>query len=875
MSNWLLVADLLKIIDLLMIVAFLYWFIRRIIRNRRLQKLDRRVSKLEQQGNYTQAIIVAQQLLKLARQLCGNEHPDVAASMNNLAVLYRSQGRYTEAEPWYRDALAMTKRLLGEEHPSVATSMNNLALLYESQGRYTEAEPLYRDALAMTKRLLGEEHPDVATSMNNLAGLYEYQGRYKEAEPLYRDALAMTKRLLGDEHPVVATSMNNLAGLLAATNHPNEALNLMLEAAEVENRIIRRVFATSSESQRLTYIQTIRKKFELFLSLVFKHLSNSPQAVQAALDLVLKRKSLTAAAQTAQNQAIYSGRYPLLIEQFQQLRSLSEQIVHLTYSTPAPEELTATKQELTELKTKFDDLERLLASQVPEIKLSDRVVDRTAVALELPEGSTLVEFVRFDVFDFIGQQWQPARYLAFILPAQQPDAVQMIDLGEAEHIDRLIRVFRHSASLDGDNLGIRLDMVSDTEPELTIFQYNSVAGLELRDALFAPISPYLENQQHLFISPEGQLNLVPFQILPSDETGERMLMDKYSISYLSAGRDILRSTVDTKRLPSQPLVLADPNFDRVKVEGAKALTTNLHQVGGDELSPQGAKTLTTNFQLLNTLAGNRFERAPGTRFLGESVAQMLDIKPLLGEEALESSLTNSKCPRILLIATHGYFAREQEKNHTPTQKPKHENFDSRLSGAKVENPMLRSGLALAGANIWLKGGKLPPEAGKGMVFAQDVAGLDLWANELTVLSACNTAVGDIKIGEGVFGLRRAFAVAGAKTLVMSLWPVPDKATALLMERFFTNLQAGLGRAEALQDAQNYIRRITVGELRQSALGLEVLKDLVGGEDISPDTSLSCQESDVLRTASLRPLEHPDFWGAWVCQGDTSALPKLL
>lgn len=140
----------------------------------------------------------------------------------------------------------------------------------------------------------------------------------------------------------------------------------------------------------------------------------------------------------------------------------------------------------------------------------------------------------------------------------------------------------------------------------------------------------------------------------------------------------------------------------------------------------------------------------------------------------------------------------------------------------------------------------------------------MWANELTVLSACDTARGDIAIGEGVFGLRRAFAVAGAKTLVMSLWPVPDKVTALLMERFFHNLESGVSRAKALNQAQDYIRRITVKELHQSTLGTEVLKELLGVKELPADSELNYQTEDT-------PLEHPFYWGAWICQGNTEPL----
>ena len=177
---------------------------------------------------------------------------------------------------------------------------------------------------------------------------------------------------------------------------------------------------------------------------------------------------------------------------------------------------------------------------------------------------------------------------------------------------------------------------------------------------------------------------------------------------------------------------------------------------------------------------------------------------------------------------------------------------------QVSNPMMRSALALAGAKTWLSGGILPKNAGKGIVFAQDIANLDLRANQLTVLSACNTARGDIKIGEGVFGLRRAFAVAGTKSLVMSLWEVPDRTSALLMERFFDNYQTGMDVVQLLQNSQNYIRNITVKELRESPLGVEILKEILKLRELPAQTQIDCQEDD-------KPLSHPFYWGAWVCQ----------
>jgi tetratricopeptide (TPR) repeat protein len=189
------------------------------------------------EGLYQVAEFWSQQLVKVCQTLFTGDHPNVATSLNNLALLYNSQGKYSEAEPLYLDALEMRRRLFTGDHPNVATSLNNLALLYNSQGKYSEAEPLYLDALEMRRRLFTGDHPNVATSLNNLASLYDSQGRYSEAEPLYLDALEMRRRLFTGDHPNVATSLNNLAYLYNSQGKYSEAEPLYLEALEMTKRL--------------------------------------------------------------------------------------------------------------------------------------------------------------------------------------------------------------------------------------------------------------------------------------------------------------------------------------------------------------------------------------------------------------------------------------------------------------------------------------------------------------------------------------------------------------------------------------------------------------------------------------------------------------
>ncbi len=190
------------------------------------------------QGRYDQAEPLYLQALELFKRLQRDNHPDIVSILNNLAYLYYSQGRYDQAEPLYLQALELFKRLLGDNHPNVASILNNLALLYDSQGRYDQAEPLFLQALALRKRLLGDNHPDIASILNNLALLYDSQGRYDQAEPLYLQALKLFKRLLGDNHPNVAPILNNLAYLYYSQGRYDQAKPLYLQALELCKRLL-------------------------------------------------------------------------------------------------------------------------------------------------------------------------------------------------------------------------------------------------------------------------------------------------------------------------------------------------------------------------------------------------------------------------------------------------------------------------------------------------------------------------------------------------------------------------------------------------------------------------------------------------------------
>jgi len=816
-------------------------------------------------GDFTAALPLYGRAAEITRTALGEAHPNYAASLNGLALVHTAMGDHAAALPLYGRAAEITRTALGEAHPLYAQSLHNLALVHWAMGDHAAALPLHHQAAEITRAALGEGHPDYAASLIGLGDVRAALGDHAAALPLLERAAAITRAALGEAHPLYAASLtslvavyhamgdhaaalplqrraaeirraaqgeahpdytqslHNLALVLTAADRPTEALSLLEQAAAIDDRMIGQVFSIGSERQRIAFLWTLRRRFYATLSLVLEHLGESPAAVRSALDLVLRRKAITAEATAVQRDAVLGGKYPALRPMIQGLGALRLQIARATLAGPGLEGLESHMRRLAEWLAQRELLEAELARQIPEMDLEKnlRAADRRAVALGLPVGVALVEFVRLPITNFHAvpargeQVWKPARYVAFILSADDPDDVWMIDLGEAEPIDRMIADFRAGITAEAE-VGHDRDM--RRRRDLATLS-PSDTGWALREVLFDKLAPALGGRSRLLIAPDGDLTRLPLEVLPTAD-GSR-LIDDYRISYLSCGRDVLRLGAAATGRPNAPLVVADPDFD-LEAEGRPIA----------DLEDSTRTTGRRSRDLDRDRGAYHFHRLPGTRAEGRRVGTLLDVEPWLDGEALEGRLkAECRSPRILHLATHGFFLPNQESNLErgslaigPSDGPMGDG--GRLSGPMMENPMLRSGLALAGANTFLKAGNPPKQAEDGLLTAEDVTGLDLLATELVVLSACETGLGQVHGGEGVFGLRRAFVLAGARTLVMSLWKVPDEPTRALMEDFYGRLLAGQGRAEALREAQ---------------------------------------------LAMKAKYPDPFYWGAFICQGDPSPL----
>ncbi|WP_322746046.1 DUF2225 domain-containing protein [Nostoc sp. LEGE 06077] len=715
----------------------------------------------KEQGNYQQAEVLYLRSLEIYANVLGKEHPDVAQSLNNLAELYREQSKYQQAEQLYLLSLAIREKVLGKEHPQIAQSLNNLAALYRAQGKYQQAEPLYLRALAIYEQVFGHEHRNFAQILHNLAELYQIQRNYQQAEPLHLRALAIYEQVLGKEHPLIALSLNNLALLYSAKGDHNRAIDFSRRGLEIEAKNLNLIFAVGSEQRKQSYVRTFRGTTNTAISLSLQETPKNSTAASLALTTVLRRKGLVldAVADSIQILRIQLDKNPETQKLFTQWLQIQQQLSALVFSE-STKQTANLKPQLEQLEAEKAKLEAAISNKSAEFREQTQPVKLASIQAKIPKNAVLVEIVQYRPFNAKSVKdvptWGKARYAAAVL--RSTGKPSWVDLGEAAEIDQLAVDFRVELA--------------------TGRSFNKLART-LEEKLIAPIRPLLGDARHILISPDGQLTLIPFEALKDQQ--DKFLIQSYAFSYLTSGRDLLRFQANNKNA-SAPVVLADIDYDNQTSTGGTAKTTGMR-------SSQNLRS--------GDLANLEFEALTATKDEALAIKNVLPkAKLVLGKDATETAVKQIKSPSILHLATHGFFITDVEQNLNASSDL--ELTPSQPNILQVENPLLRSGLALAGAN---KRNQATPGNDDGVLTALEVAGLDLRSNQLVVLSACETGKGDVKVGDGVYGLRRALVIAGSQSQVLSLWLVDDAATKDLMVKYYQNLQTGKGRHEALRAAQ--------------------------------------------------------------------------
>ena len=724
----------------------------------------------------------------------GKDHPFVAGALTELADVYREQGRPAEALPLLQRALAIREKSLTQDHRDVARTLADLASTLTRMGQPTRAQRLADRALAIWNGLDAPDAPDHASALALYAEIYANRGDYALARDYYERALQIRAKVFGPASPLYAETQSQLGLAVAALGDAKEALRLAAAAESTGREHLQVMLRSLPERQALNYAAARPRGLNLLLSLS----RSSAEAVPPALDTLIRSRGLVLgaiAARQSAGRASIAPTDPLWIA----FTSAQQRLANLMVRGPRQMSSTQYFDLIEVARRDSESAERALTDRSAEFR-AER--DRALSGLEdvkaaLPPDAALVSFVRYDravleprqpMSPGAGSRHRPIpivpSYMAFVLP---PAGVPVaLPLGAVNRIDTLVTDWRQAIVAIGDAAdGERLDT-------------SRVAGVSLRAVVWDPVARHLGTARRVFIVPDGTLSLMPFAALPVGRQSY-LLEAGPVIHYLSAERDLLPSS-DAPSREGGLFAVGGPAFDdrtgsRAKANpGAAAAPSKSRRA--EAVQPCALQNLT-----FPPLQGTLQEVRELSTVWNRNKASTGETASILtGRAAAETTFkTEAHRYRVLHLATHGFFL-----DHACTPGRSGTRAVGRLSvarpstGQPPENPLLLSGLAFAGANRRLSA---PLDQDDGILTAEEVASLDLQGVEWAVLSACDTGVGQIRAGEGVFGLRRAFQIAGARTVIMSLWSVDDEATRLWMRALYENrLSKRMSTADAVRTA---------------------------------------------------------------------------
>ena len=733
---------------------------------------------LHYQGYYGDAEKKYEEVIQARERVLGILHPDTVASIIGLASVYEAQRRLPEAEKLYDYSLKIAESNFPTDHPDTILIINNLGNLYLTQDRYDEAGILFERSLEKGKNILGKDHPNTITSLTNLAVVYLEKGLYDKAESIFKEALAFCDSHLGDEHPVTLTVLNNIARLYKDTKryptaekyfhrtinasekvygnkHPRThsakmSRILMLvnegELDEVSDRLREldndlRLFIDTQllSTQREIVKRNLVDDMSIIQNVVYTLALTSENSglKNLAADILLRWKHIAGEAESWITRIVHTSDDPLVIRTAKEVADARAALSHAV-NLPNPK-----ADRLIQLYNEVDNLELKLSKLSTDFSEFNRRRDITwqAIPKILPQHSALLELRLYRPIDFKNSTRGSWHWLAMIIPAdsQKDKEPKFYDLGAFDTSMDIISEIRKNSS-------------------------SKTLNARLYHQLFGKIDDQLKQYKSLYISSDGVLNLISLNslVLPND----LFWIERQELHHIRSGRYLISTTKEAKG--SGMLALGGINykmFPNKKNRQEIDSSTNKKNKSKNVIASQFDRYPKDNIRKFSPLDYTLAEVDEIALYYWDKDDSKTTI--WVDREAGESSLKQlDRAPRILHLATHGFF------------------LGSR--GSRTERPLTLSGLALAGANLGIEG-KTDINGEDGILYALEAQALLLQGTDLVTLSACDTAKGEVDYSEGVYGMVRAFQIAGAQNVLMSLWHLNDKITKDFMADFYREL----------------------------------------------------------------------------------------
>ncbi len=780
----------------------------------------------------TKAEMIYRQSLALRETRFGKDSVQTTRSLDGLGNLSRTFAKWQEAEDFFRRGLSIRQTKLGVEHPDVAISWIELGKVYSQANNYDAANSAFETALRLRTAKLDKNAPEIADVLEPLADHCRKREVNKADQSLAHNQRAVTIREAqwGKSHPKLVPLLTTLGTQWRERGQFSEAFVLLDRALQIKQdqlpendlaveQALRELANVAGMSRRWTDVGRLTEaSLHKFYQ---REVQGTPSAdliepvLRMALSLpLLARDQLELSNRSAEwllnTRAV--GRHQVganlitardrgdaqLQQKVQRLTALRNEWATTAMRLPTTgEEKTKWFSRVQQLQKQSSDLAREILAATAAATPATPWTSLEAIRRSVPENGVVVELARFRPFDPAAakplEPWGTTRYVAWIIPGKKSERVCVIDLGEARKIDTAVQSLRRAFA----EAPSRIAKEGEPTAERLIRQELNAVGRLTLDPLLDAIGLY----ERWLIVPDSSLWFVPWCALSLPDGA--YITEKHEVSYYSNGLDLLLPRGPDHK-PSPPLIVADPDFEFAPPGTTARLAT----------PPAAAKSTPNVFtdtgKALDPYRIPRVARLPGTASEAAAVNPAIKgfsaVTPIVvtGNAAREDLVKKAVAPHTLVLSTHGYFLADPPLDDWSSTESSAITAPLTMERTVFSSPLLRCGVLLAGCNR--RQDNLPAGTEDGVLTGLEVLGLDLRGTELVVLSACETGLGQLQNSEGVSGLRQAFQLAGAKSVVATLWQIPDKQSAQLMTDFFGNLSAGQTKATALRNAQRTMIR---------------------------------------------------------------------
>lgn len=773
--------------------------------------LDNLASYYSDLGNYTEAIRLGTEAMEIIKKNFGTEHPDYALSLNNLSGYNSNFGNYAEAIRLANEAMEIWKNVFGKLHPDYATTLGNLANYYSDIGNYAEAVRLDKEAMEIWKTLLGPENHEYARSLNNLGLSYSYLGNYAEAIRLVTEAMGIDKKVFGTEHPIYAKLLGNLA--LISSNYGNyaEAMRLETEAMGIRKKVfgvIHPEYALSLEN-----LANYNSVFGNYAE-AYKYCKQNTRIIQSHVRKIFS--GLSSTLQKSIWERKYAADFNILLPNCV-VRCQNDESISELY------DMTCLFAKGILLNTGIEMRKLILESgDSIIIQKYDTMLKNISIYNKLIEKPQSDRYFDADSLNSViqKQEMELARDSKAYGDYTHNMTIKWKDVQKNLGDNDIAIEFLDFPIINTDStlyVAITLKRGYDSPHLVTLFEKKQLMAInediyysqtDVSNLVWKPLEEELKGIRNIYFAPSGELHRIGIEYLPINDTN--IISDKHSLYRLTSTRQL--AIVGDRTVGNKNILYGGINYD----EKSDVAMSNETSTMGNRLRGACSRACVDSLSTRGS-----FEYLDGTRIETNLIAENMEQHRApyiyyIGKEATEESfkqLDGTK-PKAIHIATHGFYFTETMTRKIQFARPITELATEGIpqAGRFVEDKsMTRSGLLFSGCNRVFRHEQIPEGEEDGILTAQEISTLDLRGLDLVVLSACQTGLGEISSGEGVFGLQRGFKNAGAKTILMSLDKVEDEATRILMVEFYRNLMNGKSKLQSLKDAQTYLRHVENGK----------------------------------------------------------------